>query len=84
METVTLYREIDSNTSACSIIDEPFGIQIGNTVFNCTKVEGVSLSQGYNFIEKIRINNNEYFLYYIEHASKNDVLGWSICYCSYH
>jgi len=69
--------KIGSCMCACSIIGES-GIKIANTLFNYSRTEAIHLSQGYSFIEIIKINNSEHFLYYIDHPSKNDILGWSI------
>ena len=86
IKVLTRVREIKIGNSvcSCSIIDQPLSIEINNTKFSYSRIESVHLSQGYNFIERIKINENEYFLYYVEHLSKNDTLGWSIYSLSAH
>ena len=69
--------KIGNSMCECSVINES-SIKIADTIFKYSKDEAVHLSQGYNFIETIKIDNDEHFLYYIEHLSKNDILGWSI------
>ena len=70
--------KIGENYYTCSIAEQPLSIMINDANFLYSRIEGVHLPQGYNFIEHIKINDDEFYLYYVEHISKNDVLGWSI------
>lgn len=71
VSTIKIGKEVCS----CSIINEPLTILINQIPYRYTRSEVVGLFRAYDFIETIRIDESEYFLYYLEHPSGNDTLG---------
>ena len=70
--------KVGNRICTCSVQDEPLAIQIEDRSFLYSRLEKVHVEPCYSFIEKAKINEREHFLYYEEHPSKGDTLGWSI------